>query len=82
MRGEMQTTITLHQVSCGTEVNVVQEGVPDAIPPEQCYLGWQESMVLLGKLVEAEIPDWPSRCDGTPGNVVAHTALPQDDATR
>ena len=57
MPGEMQTTITLHQVSCGTEVNVVQEGVPDAIPPEQCYLGWQESMVLLGKLVEAEIPD-------------------------
>ena len=57
MPGEMQTTITLKQISCGTELNVVQEGIPDAIPAEQCYLGWQESMVLLGKLVEAEIPD-------------------------
>ena len=53
--GEMQTTISLKQVSCGTELNVVQEGVPDVIPPEACYLGWQESLTLLGKLVEAEI---------------------------
>jgi uncharacterized protein YndB with AHSA1/START domain len=55
--GEMQTTITLKQVFCGTELNIVQEGVPGAIPPEACYLGWQESLTLLSKLVEAEIPD-------------------------
>ena len=55
--GEMVTTLTLKRVSCGTELNVVQEGVPDIIPPELCHLGWQESLVLLGKLVEAEIPD-------------------------
>ena len=55
--GEMQTTIVLRKVSCGTELNVVQEGVPEVIPAEACYLGWQESLVLLGKLVEAEIPD-------------------------
>lgn len=55
--GEMQTTISLKPVSCGTELNVVQEGIPEAIPPEACYLGWQESLVLLAKLVEAEIPD-------------------------
>jgi uncharacterized protein YndB with AHSA1/START domain len=55
--GEMQTTITLKPVSVGTELNVVQEGVPGVIPAEACYLGWQESLVLLGKLVEAEIPD-------------------------
>ncbi len=55
--GEMVTTITLKKVFCGTEVNIVQEGVPEAIPVEGCYLGWQESLVLLGKLVEAEIPD-------------------------
>jgi uncharacterized protein YndB with AHSA1/START domain len=54
--GEMQTTITLKKVFCGTEMNVVQEGIPDVIPAEACYLGWQESLVLLGKLVEAEIP--------------------------
>ena len=57
--GEMQTTITLKQVFCGTELNVTQEGIPAAIPPEACYLGWQESLVLLAKLVEAEIPDQP-----------------------
>jgi len=57
MPGEIQTTITLQQVSVGTEINVVQEGVPGVIPAEACYLGWQESLVLLGKLVEAEIPD-------------------------
>ena len=55
--GEMQTTITLKQVFCGTELNVVQEGVPAAIPAEACYLGWQESLRLLTQLVEAEIPD-------------------------
>ncbi|GAP67534.1 activator of Hsp90 ATPase 1 family protein [Mizugakiibacter sediminis] len=55
--GEMVTTVTLAKVSCGTELKVVQEGIPDAIPPEACYLGWQESLTLLAKLVEAEIPD-------------------------
>jgi len=55
--GEMQTTITLREVFCGTELNVTQEGIPAMIPAEACYLGWQESLVLLGKLVEAEIPD-------------------------
>jgi len=55
--GEMQTTITFTKVSVGTEVSIVQEGVPDAIPPEACYLGWQESLTLLTQLVEAEIPD-------------------------
>ena len=55
--GEMQVTVTLKAVSVGTEVNIVQEGVPAVIPPEACYLGWQESLTLLGKLVEAEIPD-------------------------
>jgi len=55
--GEMQVTISLKRVSVGTELNVVQEGVPEVIPPEACYLGWQESLVLLAKLVEAEIPD-------------------------
>ena len=54
--GTMITTINLRAVICGTELNVVQEGIPDAIPAEMCYLGWQESLVLLGKLVEAEIP--------------------------
>jgi uncharacterized protein YndB with AHSA1/START domain len=57
MPGEMQTTITLKKVSCGTEVSIVQEGVPAAIPAEACYLGWQESLILLAKLVEVEIPD-------------------------
>jgi len=55
--GEMQVTITLKQVSVGTEIDIVQEGVPAVIPPEACYLGWQESLALLRKLVEAEIPD-------------------------
>lgn len=54
--GEMVTTITLREVSVGTEMNVVQEGVPEVIPAEACYLGWQESLVLLAKLTEAEIP--------------------------
>ena len=55
--GEMQTTITLQQVSVGTEVRIVQEGVPGVIPAEACYLGWQESLTLLAQLVEAEIPE-------------------------
>ena len=57
--GEMITTITLKQVFCGTELNVTQEGIPAVIPAEACYLGWQESLTLLAKLVEAEIPDQP-----------------------
>ena len=57
MPGTMQQTVTLKQVSCGTEVSIVQEGLPDAIPPEACYLGWQQSLILLGKLVETEIPE-------------------------
>jgi uncharacterized protein YndB with AHSA1/START domain len=55
--GEMQVTVTLKEVSVGTDVSIVQEGIPDAIPAEACYLGWQESLTLLAKLVEAEIPD-------------------------
>jgi uncharacterized protein YndB with AHSA1/START domain len=54
--GKLQVTVTLKPVSCGTELNIVQEGVPDVIPPEACYLGWQESLILLAKLVEVEIP--------------------------
>ncbi|MEA3191871.1 MAG: hypothetical protein QOD26_204 [Betaproteobacteria bacterium] len=55
--GTMQATVTLKKVSVGTEVNITQEGIPDAIPAEACYLGWQESLILLAKLVEVEIPD-------------------------
>jgi uncharacterized protein YndB with AHSA1/START domain len=55
--GEMTTTITLKKVFCGTEMNIVQEAIPDVIPTAACCLGWQESLVLLGKLVEADIPD-------------------------
>lgn len=55
--GEMMTTVTLKKVSIGIELNIVQEGIPEAIPPEACYLGWQESLTLLAKLVEPEIPD-------------------------
>ncbi len=55
--GEIETTINLNPVSCGTELSVVQKGLPAAIPAEACYLGWQESLILLAKLVEAEIPD-------------------------
>ena len=54
--GQMQTTIALTPVSCGTEISIVQEGIPDVIPAEACYLGWQESLVLLAQLVEAEVP--------------------------
>ena len=55
--GEMEVTVTLKKVSVGTELNVVQAGVPDVIPPEACYLGWQESLRNLAKLVEPEIND-------------------------
>src|SRR4051812_8376793 len=56
LAGEMQTTVSLKKVFCGTELQIVQEGIPDVIPPEACCLGWQESLALLAKLVEAEIP--------------------------
>ena len=55
--GQMQTTITLKKVLCGTEVSIEQAGVPDVIPPEMCYLGWQESLIKLAMLVEPEIPN-------------------------
>lgn len=55
--GEMETTVVLHQVSCGTELNITQTGIPDAIPVEMCYLGWQESLAQLATLVEAVIPN-------------------------
>lgn len=57
MSGEMRTTIKLRKVFCGTELEIEQSGLPDVIPPEACYLGWQESLTLLTLLVEAEIPD-------------------------
>ena len=56
LAGEMQTTIVLRKVSVGTEVEIVQEGIPAVIPTEACYLGWQESLTLLAQLVQAEIP--------------------------
>jgi uncharacterized protein YndB with AHSA1/START domain len=55
--GKMETSVSLKKVSVGTELRVIQEGIPDVIPVEACYLGWQESLTLLAKLVEAEIPD-------------------------
>ncbi|MBB3120289.1 MULTISPECIES: SRPBCC family protein [Telluria group] len=55
--GEMQTTISLRKVFCGVELNVVQEGIPDVIPAEACYLGWQESLTLLAQLVEAQVTE-------------------------
>ncbi|TMH64959.1 MAG: polyketide cyclase [Betaproteobacteria bacterium] len=57
LRGEMQTTVSLKKLSCGTELNIVQEGIPEVIPTEACYLGWQESLTLLAQLVEAEIKE-------------------------
>ncbi len=57
LAGEMRVTVSLRQVSCGTELNIVQEGIPEVIPVEMCYLGWQESLEQLAKLVEPEIPD-------------------------
>ncbi|MFS8087342.1 MAG: SRPBCC family protein [Acidobacteriota bacterium] len=56
LAGEMQTTVTLKKVLCGTEIDLVQEGLPEAIPVEMCYLGWQESLAQLAMLVEPEIP--------------------------
>src|SRR5436305_484547 len=56
LTGEMVTTVSLKKVSCGTEVSIMQEGIPSPIPTEACYLGWQESLMLLSQLVEAEIP--------------------------
>jgi uncharacterized protein YndB with AHSA1/START domain len=55
--GEMQVTVSLKPVACGTELSIVQEGIPAAIPVEFCYLGWQESLTLLAQLVEPDIPD-------------------------
>ena len=57
--GETQTTISIRRVSCGIELNILQEGIPEVIPTEACYLGWQESLALLAQLVEAEIPENP-----------------------
>jgi uncharacterized protein YndB with AHSA1/START domain len=57
MPGEMDTTVILTKVSVGTELSIVQTGIPEMIPVEACYLGWQESLRLLTMLVEAEIPD-------------------------
>ena len=57
MPGEMQVTVTFKGVACGTEIDITQEGIPDMIPTEFCYLGWQESLQLLVQLVEPEIPD-------------------------
>jgi uncharacterized protein YndB with AHSA1/START domain len=57
--GAMQVTVTLKKVSCGTEIDITQEGVPDVIPAESCYLGWQESLAQLELLVEPQIPDGP-----------------------
>ncbi|HXI14560.1 MAG TPA: SRPBCC family protein [Thermoanaerobaculia bacterium] len=56
LSGELEVTVTLKKVSVGTELTIVQEGVPDVIPPEMCYLGWQDSLISLAKLVEAGIP--------------------------
>jgi uncharacterized protein YndB with AHSA1/START domain len=55
--GEMAVTVSLRKVDCGTELSIVQEGIPSAIPVELCYLGWQESLRMLAHLVEPEIPD-------------------------
>jgi uncharacterized protein YndB with AHSA1/START domain len=57
--GEIHVTVALKEVFCGTEINITQEGIPAVIPAEACYLGWQESLTLLAKLVEPEIPDQP-----------------------
>ncbi len=55
--GEILVTVVLKTVSCGTDLSITQEGIPSVIPAEACYLGWQESLVLLAKLVEAEVPE-------------------------
>ncbi|HXB59531.1 MAG TPA: SRPBCC family protein [Candidatus Acidoferrales bacterium] len=59
MPGEMQTTIVLKKVICGTDINIVQEGIPAVIPAEMCYLGWQESLMQLAHVVEPDLPDAP-----------------------
>ena len=56
LKGEMQVTVVLTQVSCGTDISIIQEGIPSAIPEEMCYLGWQESLEQLARLVEPNIP--------------------------
>jgi uncharacterized protein YndB with AHSA1/START domain len=68
--GEIHTTITLKKVSCGTELNIEQEGVPAVIPAEACYVGWQESLNLLAKLVEPEIPDSEATVNTAPNSYV------------
>ncbi|MBN9524274.1 SRPBCC family protein, partial [bacterium] len=68
--GEMQVTVTLKKVSCGTELSIVQEGIPDVIPPEGCCLGWQESLTLLAKLVEAEIPEYTTALAAAGADVI------------
>jgi uncharacterized protein YndB with AHSA1/START domain len=55
--GEMIVTVTFRKVMCGTELKVTQEGIPDMIPPEMCYMGWQQSLLLMAQLVEPDIPD-------------------------
>ncbi|HET8711003.1 MAG TPA: SRPBCC domain-containing protein, partial [Spongiibacteraceae bacterium] len=55
--GEMRTTVTLKAVPSGTEIDIVQEGIPEMIPLDGCYIGWQQSLTLLAQLVEADIPD-------------------------
>jgi uncharacterized protein YndB with AHSA1/START domain len=55
--GTLKTTVLIHEVSCGVELEILQEGIPPAIPPELCYLGWQESLALLALLVEAKLPE-------------------------
>jgi len=55
--GEMTVTVSLKQVACGTELSIVQEGIPETIPPEMCYLGWQESLLQLARLVEADVTE-------------------------
>ncbi len=60
MPGQMQTTVVLREINCGVDVHIVQEGIPEMIPAESCYLGWQESLELLAKLVEPEIRDQAS----------------------
>jgi len=57
LQGELKVTVIFKNVSCGTKLSITQEGIPDVIPPEMCYLGWQESLAQLAQLVEPEIPD-------------------------
>ncbi len=57
MPGEMQVSVTFRKVICGTDLKVILEGIPEAIPAELCYLGWRQSLILLAQIVEHEIPD-------------------------